>query len=354
MTIKTASFMILTGILAICTCQGLSGNTVGGNEDSAQQLFWLANALNDHGFGVEEAAAAANIAPAHVRKLLKRAAIPDTALWHDRNVLKLLPYPGGRHPRIGFLEGAIDPLRGTKVSLFTPWNESSYIVIDVPEAIFSNLGLIWLAHTHIPTVWDDQDIEVERFEWDRRDDGSLRFQCRLPNKIRFGTLVRPTDDGAEMKMWLCNGTDTVLTGLRTQVCIMLKGAEGFRAQTNENKSFQEPVGIARHSLRDRYILTAWRPCHVVWANPPCPCLHSDPIFPDCPPGKTVYCHGDVVFYEGKEIDRAVSRVEARIGTLRSWYGGEVPQRKMPFPKDKAYHNGKPSNDPRTTDTRSGP
>jgi len=83
----------------------------------------------------------------------------------DDHVL-VLPYPGGRHPRIGFLDGAIDPQRGTKASVFLPWDHSSYIVIDVPEAIWSQHGLTYLAHTHIPTIWDNdhQWLEKQRLD----------------------------------------------------------------------------------------------------------------------------------------------------------------------------------------------
>ena len=42
------------------------------------------------------------------------------------------------------------PQRETKVSIFTPWDDASYVVADVPEAIWSNLGLTYLAHTHVP------------------------------------------------------------------------------------------------------------------------------------------------------------------------------------------------------------
>ena len=306
---RTACLVILAMVFAGFACQNLSVRSVGASEE---ELFWLANALSDHVFSIEETAVATGISPDRIKGLLEREAIPKTAAWHDNDAVKLLPYPGGRHPRIGFLEGAIDPMRGTKVSLFTPWNERSYIVIDVPEAIWSNLGLIWLAHTHIPTFWDEQGIAVEPFEWDRRPDGSMRFECCLPNDIRFGSLVRPAADGATMQMWFHNGTDALLTGLRAQVCIMFKGAEGFRAQTNENKIYQKPVAVARHCLHDRYILTAWKPCHGVWGNERCPCLHSDPIFPDCAPGETVYSHGIVVFYEGQDLDGAVSRVKSRV------------------------------------------
>jgi hypothetical protein len=52
--------------------------------------------------------------------------------------LFVLPYPGGRHPRIGFLDGAVNPQRETKISVSTPWDEQSYVVVDLPEAIWSN------------------------------------------------------------------------------------------------------------------------------------------------------------------------------------------------------------------------
>src|SRR5439155_25876388 len=121
--------------------------------------------------------------------------------------IRVLPYPGGRHPRIGFLEGAIDPLRGTKASVFTPWDPSSYVVVDLPEAVFSNLGLIFLAHTHVPTVWDEQNVVLDNVDWTRRADGSLDYRRTLPDGIALGAEIRAAEQGAEMALWLRNGTD---------------------------------------------------------------------------------------------------------------------------------------------------
>ena len=92
--------------------------------------------------------------------------------YKDNDRLFVLPYPGGRHPRIGFLEGAINPQRETKFSVFTPWDPNSYAVIDLPEAIWSNLGLTYLAHTHIDTIWTAQKIELEKLEWNRDPNGT--------------------------------------------------------------------------------------------------------------------------------------------------------------------------------------
>ena len=76
-----------------------------------------------------------------------------------------------------------------------PWDEASYVVADVPEAIWSNLGLTYLAHTHVPTVWTKQGVELEPLEWNRRADGSLDIERRLPNGIAFGAKVVPGRDG---------------------------------------------------------------------------------------------------------------------------------------------------------------
>ena len=202
----------------------------------------------------------------------------------------MLPYPGGRHPRIGFLEGAIEPQRETKLSVFYPWDDHSYVVLDVPEAIWSDLGLTYLAHTHIDTVWTQQRIELDKLEWKSTKDGSFEMVRRLPNGIEFGTLAIAKRDHIAMEMWLKNGTDKTLTDLRVQNCAMLKAADGFEEQTNANKVFDRGYAMANAAIpgstKQRWIITAWDPVHRPWANDKCPCLHSDPKFEDCSPGET--------------------------------------------------------------------
>ena len=57
------------------------------------------------------------------------------------------------------------------------------------------------------------------------------------------------------------------------------------------------------------MITAFEPCHRSWA-PPCPCLHSDPQFADCPPGQTRRLVGRVSFYEGTDIAGEFRRIDA--------------------------------------------
>ena len=78
--------------------------------------------------------------------------------------------------------------------------------VDLPEAIFSNLGLIYLAHTHVPTLWDRQGITLPRQEWNRRADGTLVGERVLPNGIAFGAKLMPAPTAVRMELWLRNAT----------------------------------------------------------------------------------------------------------------------------------------------------
>jgi hypothetical protein len=268
-----------------------------------------------HHYSIDEAARATGLETGQIEEALDRFGIRPEArpVRPVGAAVLVLPYPGGRHPRIGFLDGAIDPQRETKVSVFAPWDDgSSYAVVDVPEAVFTNLGLTYLAHTHIKTIWEEQGIRLEPLEWTVGAGGELTIERRLPNGIVIGSRVEPTKDGARMELALTNGTDAKLTGMRAQVCVMLKGMEGFNAQTNANKVIRgELVGVRDEAGR-RWVVTAWRPLNRAWANPPVPCLHADPALPDCAPGETVRAEGRLWFVEGSQED-VFRRVEQEWG-----------------------------------------
>lgn len=273
---------------------------------------WLQSMVWYHHFSDEEIAVATGLSLQEISDARARFNVnPNNRPARPaESPLLVLPYPGGRHPRIQFLEGAIDPQRETKVSVFTPWDETSYVVADIPEAIWSNLGLTYLAHTHIPTIWTQRKIELDRLEWKKLEGGRLEMERKLPNGILFGTRVTPEKAAVRMEMWLTNGTEAPLTGLKVQNCVMLKGATGFEQLTNENKLFQTPYAACQDAAKKRWVITAWDHPDRTWGNPPCPCLHSDPKFPDCAPGQTRRLRGWLSFYEGPDIQSELRRIEA--------------------------------------------
>src|SRR5437899_344164 len=239
--VRTTTRLLVVAPNLLCTAD-LERSNSRQPKSEVDLRFWLENMVWYHRFSAAEIKAATGLSDDEIAAALARLKIgksnkPKRAA---NAPLVVLPYPGGRHPRIGFLEGAVNPQRETKLSVLTPWDQESYVVVDVPEAIWSNLGLTYLAHTHVPTIWTQQKLDLQRLEWNRRADGRVDIERRLPNGIAFGARVNPTTNTVRMELWLTNGTKDTLRDLRVQNCVMLKGARGFDRQTNDNKVFETP------------------------------------------------------------------------------------------------------------------
>jgi peptidoglycan/xylan/chitin deacetylase (PgdA/CDA1 family) len=290
---------------------GSDGSNARPAKSDAELRDWLTSMLIHHRFTSTEAGAALGLTADEVEAAAKRLGmaidLPDAARP------RALPYPGGRHPRIGFLDGAIRPQRETKVSLFAPWPSGGYAVADVPEAVWHNTAsggrkLLYLAHTHVPTIWDEKEQALPPLEWTTKPDGSLELSRELPNKVTLTSRVMPGSDGTRMEFRITNGSAEILTGLDIQMCVMLKGLNGFALQSNDNKVLQPPFAAARDASGRRWIVTGWQVCKRAWGNPPCPCLHSDPRVPDCPPGESRSVRGWVSFYEGDDLQSELMRL----------------------------------------------
>ena len=61
------------------------------------------------------------------------------------------------------------------------------------------------------------------------------------------------------------------------------------------KNLTAPQAITKSTDGQRTITTEWEDCGRVWGTDRCPCMHSDPKFPDCPPGETVRRTGRLWF-----------------------------------------------------------
>jgi hypothetical protein len=278
--------------------------------------YWLENMWLYHRYTPAEIGAATGLSADAASAQLKRLGVDRMALPPRKSddPLVVKPYPGGRHPRIGFLDGAIRPRRESKVSVFAPWRDGGYVVVDVPEAIWSGEGrsreLLYLAHTHVPTMWDKQGIELDRLEWSREATGDIAIEHKLPSDVTFGARIKPSRDSVRIELWIKNGGKSALSGLVVQNCVMLKAAAGFDQMTNDNKVFEKPYAACRNAAGNRWIITAWEPCVKAWGNAPCPCLHSDPKFPNCAPGQTQRIRGWLSFYEGTDVRSEVRRIDA--------------------------------------------
>jgi peptidoglycan/xylan/chitin deacetylase (PgdA/CDA1 family) len=277
--------------------------------------YWLTNMFQNHNFTLDEMVRATGMDSALLNLHLAQLG-PKKQESPKNKKIKIKPYPGVRHPRIGFKDGMLSPMRGTKASIFLPWAPEQFVVLDLPEALFSQLGLTFLGHKHIPTVFDYQKVVIPNSDWTVLENGGLSNRWELPLNIIIGTEIQPGINSVDLKLWMQNNSDTTFTGLKTQVCIMLKEAKQFEKLSNENKIFDSPV-VAVHSKNGKqWIFTAWDNCHHAWGNKACPCLHSDPQLQDCKPGETVSVTGKIWFYQGDNIQNELERIKSRFSVLK--------------------------------------
>lgn len=279
---------------------------------SAGELrYWLENMVWNHRFTLDEMAAATGMAKAEIEEALKRFDIrSDNRPEPSKDgLVRIAPWPGGR--TVSNWPGEIERTRQreTKATVFTPWDPADYVVLDAPEAIWSNLGLVYLAHVDVPTIWTQQKVELEKLEWTRRADGGLELTRELPNKIAYHSVIRPTKEGVRMKITLTNGTPSLLTDLRVQNCVFLKGLKGFENEAKPQVVSNKPYTAYGNADGTRWVITVWEPFDRIWNNPINPCFHSDPRFDDCPPGESRSIHGWLSFYEGKDVQSEFKRLD---------------------------------------------
>ena len=284
--------------------------------DGTDKRYWLAN-MEAHHYSPEEIGMAFGMSATDVAKMLADAQSGVSTTQQLVPVpgvgeVTIMPYPGGRHPRIGFLNGAVDPQRETKVSVFAPWKDGGYLVVDFPEAVWHQVSdkreLLYLAHTHVPTIWDKQGVTLAPLEWHRDGSTDLTLTRELPNKVSMTSKAKAIKDGVQLEFSITNRSSQKLTGLHIQMCGMLKGLTGFASQTNDNKIFSAPFSACKSETGNRWVILGFDHCRRAWGNPPCPCLHADPQVPDCAPGETQTVHGWVSFYEGDQIAHELKRL----------------------------------------------
>ena len=112
-----------------------------------------------------------------------------------------------------------------------------------------------------------------------------------------------------MELWIRNGSPETLAGLRVQNCVMLRNARGFNQQNTGHHHVHGPFVAAANAGLDRWIIVAWDHNQRAWGNSFCPCMHSDPQFPDCLPGHTQRLRGWLSFYQGEDLQGELDRIQ---------------------------------------------
>jgi hypothetical protein len=212
-----------------------------------------------------------------------------------------------------------------------PWPSQDYLWLDFPEAIFTDVGLIYLSHVNpdFPVVFPD----LPKVAW-QRDGNRLSFARLLPNGVKFGgSLAANSETTIALELFIENGSAEPLTGIRLQTCAYLRAIKEFADYTVTNKfiriakagwidfeqaqSFPEtgqyglgfrgegptiadwPVFVTVSNVAQRLVAMTWYQSSAsIISNPKHPCMHVDPRFPDLAPSQRGMIRGELLFFEG--------------------------------------------------------
>ena len=212
-----------------------------------------------------------------------------------------------------------------------PWPSQEYVWLDFPEAIFADVGLLYLSHVNPqhPVMFPD----LPTTPWHTIEDG-LCFERLLPNGVKFGGSVR-TDSISTvlLELYIHNGGHLPLRDIRLQTCTYLRVIKEFSECTQQNKfvhtkkdgwlSYDSakdsksedghyrlgwrggpkvsnfPVMVALSNQPNRLLAMTWgEHTYSLTGNPNHPCIHADPFFQDLDPGKESRISGKLIFFEG--------------------------------------------------------
>ena len=68
-------------------------------KDETDLRYWLENMVTHHRFQMDEVSAATGLSFKDIASALRRLEIPASPEVSSLNGLRVMPYPGGRHPR---------------------------------------------------------------------------------------------------------------------------------------------------------------------------------------------------------------------------------------------------------------
>lgn len=212
-----------------------------------------------------------------------------------------------------------------------PWSSHDYIWFDFPEAIFTDLGLLFLSHVNPP--YPQLFADLPRVPW-REIEGGIVYERTLPNGMGFGgSLTKKDDCSVNLELHIKNGGEVDIDNITLQTCIFLRAAKEFSEYTAENKyvhlpgrgwvTFSEASRIGSEDGRfrigwrggppsadlplmatlsmeaERLVAMTWlEDTYSMVTNPGHPCMHADPAFPRIPTGSSASVRGEVLFYEG--------------------------------------------------------
>lgn len=249
------------------------------------------------------------------------------------------------------------------VYVYSPWEPGEYMTINFPEHCWGN-GLPNVGHNSEQPMTSPWEIAP--------DSMSARLERTMREGVVYRSLAGVDSMAVRLALEIENSSETPISDIRTLVCARPATMDEFSSNTYEpdyvavdgqkthldrdthydgpmperlvawslnvkggpdNREFEDlgwfkpgsgPGRIVQErawppliALRgsgepERWLATIWHPARLLFANPNIPCIHSDPLPPDCPAGGKVRVEGLVLFHEGS-FESLVERARREMG-----------------------------------------
>lgn len=238
------------------------------------------------------------------------------------------------------------------VRIHSPWNSDQYALAECPEHFNSLSGWVMNHRKDIPMIHQMSRPIEWTFSADRKN---AEYSYAFDDGIAFNIQLHAEEKVVRVNVELINGSPTSLKFLEPFFCLRLDQLSEFTTpqdkldhlrrtfiicdgqrvsmmdvhdgiaeahrKTNpqrvwtgcavkgENrdpeywwfskKHFADYGLIATESPDGgRWLVFTWKRTRLLFTNIACPCIHAQPVLPDCAPGEMVRNEGRIVFFEG--------------------------------------------------------
>ncbi len=259
--------------------------------------------------------------------------------------------PIAPRPRITVTPAPVDQNPRLHAALIqAPWMDAP-ILLRYPETVNTDaLDFIDHARDDMPPRVDPEPLALV---WTRGDGGTLAFEWDVANRD-IGGRLSPGEDDVDLQFWVDNRSNTAVR-VHAQFCPVLAGtmfedaslertwihADGkwlrmadtdrgdgdpalchYPVAGGPDVNVPAPWGIggvtadadvvAVTSEDGRYVFAiAWPQPASILSNAHIPCVHTDPVLPECPPKRRVHQRGKLYLIEGS-LDDLLARVQREV------------------------------------------
>lgn len=232
----------------------------------------------------------------------------------------------------------------------SPWDPAERFQLNFPEHCWGR-GL--------PNVSHSSTVQIDRPWLFNADSSRAWFDYEPRHGVTFRAAAEAESMAVRLSLEIENRSDTVITDIRTLICLRPGGLTGFNdtsyartfvavdsapARLGKDTHYHGPlpekgpafwalnaaggpdnlefedlgwfkpgsgpgrvveertnpplIAVRSEGSPERWLGTIWSPARLVFSNSRIPCIHSDPLPPDCPAGQTTSAEGLIIFHEG--------------------------------------------------------